>query len=354
MEGKNRSVPPDVENDTPDTGKRNETQALRDACYGNFFAVTDLLYRSRGDAISLRTEPEQETVHFRASPDIAFPLRDIESLEKNTAGQYVMTTRFMGLSGSSSPLPGYYLDEMAWQQTQEGGSTTADFLNLFTHRYTQFLYHIWRKYRWYVSFRNGGTDKISQRIYALIGLGNPRVRERLDICHSRLLAYAGILSGPGRSPAMICDLIAHCFDLHDVRLENWQFRRVAIPPDQQTRLGRREPDAEGKMQGKSVLGVNFVLGSRVPDYSGKFMLCISNLSLPRYMAFLPDGEEYLALTTFVAFLLRDQFAWDLRLSLAPGQIGGMRLGDKRSSQLGRTSFIGKPPREPFVTIRIRG
>lgn len=73
-----------------------------------------------------------------------------------------MTTRFLGLSGSSSPLPGYYLDEMA-------------------------------------CFRHGGTDDISQRMYALIGLGHSRVRERLNICHSQLLACAGILSGPGRT-----------------------------------------------------------------------------------------------------------------------------------------------------------
>ena len=109
MEGKNRSVPPDVENDTPDSGKRNETQALRDACYGNFFAVTDLLYRSRGDAISLRTEPEQETVHFRASPDIAFPLRDIESLEKSkrlARTVLIFTERSDQLSRATDRVPG--------------------------------------------------------------------------------------------------------------------------------------------------------------------------------------------------------------------------------------------------------
>lgn len=81
MDRENRTVSGDV---TPAdvTTNQDETQALRDACYGNFFVVTDLLYRSRKDAVSLRTEPEQENVHFRASASIAFPLRDIESLEK--------------------------------------------------------------------------------------------------------------------------------------------------------------------------------------------------------------------------------------------------------------------------------
>ncbi|HCB1602131.1 TPA: type VI secretion system baseplate subunit TssG [Citrobacter freundii] len=353
MEGKNRPVPDDV-GQPAGIAEDDETPFLHHARYRDFYSLTDQLHHRYGDrAFSLRTEPENEAVHFRASASLAFPVRDIESLTKNAAGQYVMTTTFMGLAGSSSPLPGYYLDDMAWLQAQEGGCATADFLNLFSHRWTQFLYHIWRKYNWYASFRNGGTDIISQRMFALIGLGNPRVRERLDICHCKLLAYAGTLAGPGRSPQVICDLVSHCFDLADVTLECWQLRKVAIPPDQLTRLGVAEPDAEGKVTGKSVLGVNFTLGTRVPDRSGKFMLCINNLSLERYLTFLPEGEEYLPLTTFVSFVLRDQLAWDLRLGLAPGEAEGMRLGDKRHSQLGRTSFIGKPPREPFVTITVR-
>ncbi|HCM1914390.1 TPA: type VI secretion system baseplate subunit TssG [Salmonella enterica subsp. salamae serovar 28:r:e,n,z15] len=353
MEGKNRSVPGNVEQ-SAEIRDDEEQPFLHQARYRDFYSLTDQLHHRYGDKhFSLSTEPENEAVHFRASASLAFPLRDIESLTKNAAGQYMMTTTFMGLAGSSSPLPGYYLDDMAWFQAQEGGSATADFLNLFSHRWTQFLYHIWRKYNWHISFRNGGTDMISQRMFALIGLGNPRVRERLDICHCKLLAYAGTLAGPGRSPQVICDLVSHCFDLADVTLEGWQRRKVAIPPDQLTRLGVAEPDAEGKVTGKSVLGVNFTLGTHVPDYSGKFMLCINNLSLERYLTFLPEGEEYLPLTTFVAFVLRDQLAWDLRLGLAPGEAGGMRLGDKRHAQLGRTCFIGKPPREPFVTITVR-
>lgn len=107
MDGENRAVPGDVED--------AETRFLHNVCHGNFYRVTELLYRQQQDELSLRTAPERETVRFRASASTAFPLRDIESLEKNAAGQYIMTTTFLGLSGSSSPLPGYYLDNLAWQ-----------------------------------------------------------------------------------------------------------------------------------------------------------------------------------------------------------------------------------------------
>lgn len=352
MEGKARTISNDVRQTKKKT--RDEESALfyhvqpRD-----FFTLTDLLYRTGDQNFSLRTEPEKETIHFRANASIGFPLRDVESLSKNSAGQYVMMINFMGLSGSSSPLPGFYLDDMALKQAQEGGSATADFLNMFSHRWTQFIYHIWRKYRWHISFRNGGKDIISQRMLTLIGLGNPKIRERLNISHCRLLPYIGTLAGNARSPKIICDLISHCFDLSEVTLDNWQIRKIPIPQDQRNCLGVQGRDSDGVVTGKSVLGKNFTLGARVIDRSGKFKLCINGLSQERYLSLMPGGDEYLSLTTFVSFLLRDQLAWDLQLGLAPGEAHGMRLGDKKQSQLGRSCFIGKPPLKPFITISVR-
>ena len=75
--------------------------------------------------------------------------------------------------------------------------------------------------------------------------------------------------------------------------------------------------------------------------------------MERYLSFLPDGENHQALKMFISFLLRDQFAWDLQLCLAPLQAKGMQLGDKSSTRLGRTGFIGQPKAPPYVTLHIR-
>ena len=194
-----------------------------------------------------------------------------------------MTTTFMGLQGSQSPLPGYYLDHLAWKAVHEQ-SPVGDSLDMFSHRLTQFVWHIWRKYRYHISFRNGGVDAFSQRMYSLVGLGHRQLRE--------------------------------------------------------------------KLAGRSVLG-NFVLGTRVPDLSGKFQLSITSLTRKQFLSFLPSGENFLPLTMFVSFILRDQLAWDLHLGLAPEQVGAMRLGDNKSALLGWTSFLGTPEERPSVTIRVR-
>lgn len=334
-----------------------EMSPLPDVRGMNFFVLMESLYRRYGGADrepSLRTEPEQEVVLFKSDASIAFPVSDLSTLERNDSGQFTLTTKFLGFSGSQSPLPGYYLDRMAHESAQNEEGLNA-FLDLFSHRWTQFAYHAWRKYRYYICFRNGGTDSFSQRMYALVGLGNPSVRDRLAINHSKMLAYAGILATPGRSPDVVSNLVSHCFDLADVSIENWQLRKVAVEPAQQNRLGVRNPKRKtaGYVPGRSVIGVNFTLGARVPDRSGKFLLRIGNLTMARYLSFLPEGENHQALIMFVSFLLRDQFAWDLQLSLAPDQAKGMRLGDRFRSCIGRTAFIGLPKAPPSVTLHIR-
>jgi type VI secretion system ImpH/TssG family protein len=184
----------------------------------NFYVLMEALYRRYGEPAqepSLRTEPAQEVALFKSDPSIAFPGSELTSLIRNDAGQFTLTTKFLGFSGSQSPLPGYYLDRMARESAQNEEGLAA-FLDLFSHRWTQFAYHAWRKYRYYICFRNGGTDGFSQRMYALVGLGNKSVRDKLAINHSKMLAYAGILATPGRSPDVVCNLVSHCFDLPDV------------------------------------------------------------------------------------------------------------------------------------------
>ncbi|NHW68617.1 type VI secretion system baseplate subunit TssF [Escherichia coli] len=230
--------------------------------------------------------------------------------------------------------------------------SVGDFLDMFSHRLTQFVWHIWRKYRYHISFRNGGVDAFSQRMYSLVGLGHRQLRDKLAINHSKMLAYSGILANPGRSPEIICGLVSHCFDLSEVTLQNWQRRKVDIEPDQQNSLGSYSLKNGEKLAGRSVLG-NFVLGTRVPDLSGKFQLSITSLTRKQFLSFLPSGENFLPLTMFVSFILRDQLAWDLHLGLAPEQVGAMRLGDNKSALLGWTSFLGTPEERPSVTIRVR-
>lgn len=340
----NRTAPIDV----------NSSLKRLDISRYNFYQLMELLCKLKGldPSETLNLLPKDEIIRLTANGGLAFPLRDLAQLQLSGDGKFQLELFFLGLQGSQSPLPGYYLDSLATEYVHKE-NRLVDFMDLFNHRLSLLLHQIWRKYRYYINYRTNGTDEFSNRMFALVGLGHKSTRNKLSVNHSKMLAYAGILSSPARSPEVICNLVSHCFDLTHVRLKGWRFRYIKITEDEQNRLGVMKKEAGKPAKGRSCLGINFTLGSRKPDRGSKFELQLNHLSRDVFLSFLPNGENYLPLVTFVSFILRDQFAWDLRLGLAKDQVSGMVLGKKQDSLLGWTTFVGNPSREPHVLLTIR-
>ncbi|WP_445373779.1 type VI secretion system baseplate subunit TssG [Photorhabdus tasmaniensis] len=350
MAGTDRSTRVDV------AGKNAPENLVQDVSKYNFYQLVELLNQLAvaWEKTGQTDRPDREAISFKSSASLAFPTRDIVSVKRTEQGRFKVEVSFLGLHGSQSPMPGYYLDSLAWEEAQDENRLT-DFLNIFNHRSIVMLYQIWRKYRYYICFDKNGMDDFSQRMFALVGLGSDVNRDHLNINHSKMLAYAGLLASPGRSPEVICSLVSHCFDLPDVTVHSWQIRKISIAPSQQNRLGGKlKLKGRKKEIEQSIMGENFFLGSWVRSCNSKFMLCINELSREHFLSFLPDGKNFLPLVMFICFVLRDQLAWDLRLGLAENQAGGMVLGTKQNNNLGWTSFLGEPEKKPFVTISVSG
>lgn len=308
-----------------------------------FFQLVELLYKAKGIDVDtlLDQAPTHDPIRFASDASLSFVTRDITSVTA-THEHIQIKVPFLSLTGAHSPLPSYYLDDLAWEELQEDPRVVT-LLNLFNHRLVSYLYKIWRKYRYFICFKPNGQDEFSQRMYSLVGLGPSIIRNSLLVNQSKMLSYAGILANSGRSPQLIAALISHCFELDDVKIESWQFRRVEIPESQRNRIGQKN----------SVLGKNFIAGSHMPDYNGKFTLVINDLSFDKMEMFLPTGSLHHSLVNFVSFILRDQLAWDLRLVLSNDQVESMKLGVDTGSYLGWTSFLGKPPVDPYALITIQ-
>ena len=236
-------------------------------------------------------------------------------------------------------MPGYYLEELAWEYAQ-GEQKLGVFLDFFHHRLLTLLHRAWRKYRYHVRFQNEGEDGFSRLMFALVGLGNDAVRDSLPVNRAKMLSYAGVLASPSRSPEVVAGLVIHCFDLDDVAVLAWQHRRVPIHEGQQNRLGR----------GNMMLGGDFVIGDKVNDCAGKFLLKVGNLSFSRFLSFLPNGEHFQPLVRFVSFILRYQFPCDLRLGFAQCETKGLSLRGEHTRRLGSIRIIGHPPANPFFTL----
>ncbi len=72
-------------------------------------------------------------------------------------------------------------------------------LDIFSHRIITQYYRLWRKYCWPATFEPGGTDRLSQSLLGLAGLGIPGTTRHIASPASRFLALTGVLRQPGKT-----------------------------------------------------------------------------------------------------------------------------------------------------------
>lgn len=104
---------------------------------------------------------------------------------------------------------------------------------------------------------------------------------------------------------MVAGMTAHCFDLLDVTIREFEKRVVQIPQSQRNGLGSRN----------CTLNDNFRVGGSTVSRNSKFTIVIAGLDQQQFREFLPSGDNYHRLARLVEFLLRDVGAYDLELRM---------------------------------------
>ncbi|MBW8185415.1 MULTISPECIES: type VI secretion system baseplate subunit TssG [Shewanella] len=306
----------------------------------NFFQLVELIHKLDGNNPEGQEWESLGNMFFSANPSLGFPASDVTRIERHPKERVQIETTFLGLNGAQSPLPSYMLEELL----HDDSNIKRDFLDFFNNRLIALFYRAWRKYRYYIRFQDNAVDNFSSQVFALVGLANEDVRGETPINWCKMLAYAGMLAGRSRSPQAVAGIVAHCFDLENVSIREWEFRHVEIPEQQRCQLGRFN----------SQLGIDTVLGEKVGDITGKFVLCIKDLSLHRFQDFLPSGKEFMPLCKVMEVILREQMAFDFELTLKTDEVPLLRLGEEKGGQLGWSSFLGQAEIEKqHVLIQIR-
>lgn len=293
----------------------------------SFQQLVSVLDRMAGEAArtGLAGDPELERVRFRAVRSLGFPSEDVDSLQRLPANRDLLELHvaFLGLYGPSSPLPPSYTEEII--QRDPGDGAAEDFLDFFNHRLIGLVHILWRKYRYYLRYRQGARDPLSARVGALFGLP-PAGRHSDELPYvPSLLAQTGLLSLYSRSGRILAELVADYFRV-PAEIEEFVSRVVEIPEDQRTRLGVE----------RTRLGEDFVLSERVIDVTGKFRLKIGAIDFRRLCEFLPPAPDHLMLTNLIRLVLHEPLEWEMEVRLAPGEAPAWRLGEQR---LGWTTWM---------------
>jgi type VI secretion system protein ImpH len=329
-----------------------------------FFALVSTLERLTPAATRVGGDGpvETEVLRFRNDPSMGFRSGDVTEARVREVARdpkspwagrrevVEITTAFLGLTGSVSPLPLHIPAEIA-QDASLSSNPQRDFLDVFHHRLVSLLYRLWTRYQYAREFLSDGSDAWSPRVLALCGFdayenGTRSVLRsespRLPVPAHELLRLVPLLMQHTRTARTVelalCDLLRDALreDLGDraVRIEHLTGGLVTLDDAARMRLGTQT----------SVLGRSSLLGSRAPDRTSGFTVHLQLAAHAELSAFMAGGARLKQLRAVVTHLVRDPLDFDVVVESAGRSAEGFALG---RVPLGRATWLrgrGEPRR----------
>lgn len=273
----------------------------------SFFQLVRLLerYYRPPARVGCHGPASAEILRFRPEASLGFPAGDISGLELiHAAGsaspRFRITTGFLGLYGSTSPLPSFYSEDILWEDPDN--TRVRDFLDIFNHRLISLFYRCWQKYRYQAEFEDEKDDRFTMGLFALIGLGTPALRQAAGLADPRrFLHFSALLHQQPHSASALERLIRDYFEEIPVEIEQCTARWVPIRQEQLVSLG----------QSNCRLGLDCTIGSRVLGRRGSFRIRIGPLEYEQFLEFLPDQESYRTLRRLVGLFISDRLEFDV-------------------------------------------
>ena len=297
----------------------------------SFFQVLRLLRLLGGEREPGEGREPWEVPRVRVCPDLsmAFPPSDVVKVEEGSGENplFSVSTSFLGLYGTSSPLPTFYTEDLL-NEAIEDVSLTRGFLDIINHRLYLLLFRSWAKYRPFLQVVEEKNPRDVERLYCLLGLGEEELRKEAFEAYG-LLRYLGLFTQYPRSALGLETLLQDALEVQPIEVLPCVPRRVTIPPDQRCSLG---------VTGCS-LGEDLFLGEEMGDRMGKFRLEVGPLGSEAFHSLLPGSPRHRKLAFLTRFYLNDPLEYDLTLILGEKEASTACLGAPQWSMLGWDTWV---------------
>jgi type VI secretion system protein ImpH len=346
MQAPNRRIDPGVTGQLLEEPHRFEFfQAVR--VLEGWFAkqTTDALETRRpGDVVAQR-------IGFRNTLSFSFPASEIESAESFDAagealktaeargaalasgevGRVELTPAFFGLLGAQGALPLPYTEQIAAREYLNRDRAARGFFDVFSNRATALFYAAWKKYRLPYHYETDRDERYLPLLLALGGVAGEAVREDLQagpggVLDEAIAGYALAARHRPMSAAYLQRVLSDYFRV-PVRVDQFIGKWYDVPPDQLSVLG----------DVNVTLGATALIGGRVWQRDMRVRLVIGPLSKHDYQAFLPSGDEAIALERMLALLAGVTLEYEVTLVLRHEDVGVCKLG--AGSRLGWDAFL---------------
>ena len=283
-----------------------------------------------------------EAVRFRHDPSLAFSAGDVTSIKRVVIPQppesrlqgvrhrFEITTSFLGLTGSVTPLPLFVAEEITQAEGTE--EVRQDFLDIFHHRLISFVFRIGIKMDFAAEYTRQAEDRWSRRMLALAGFDGYERWRLKHIPRWQVLRLGPLLGSPVRSAhavsAALQDVLG--IDLGRARVSMKQYSGGWSPLDAEQRMGLGEVNHR--------LGHDAVLGVECFDRAGKATVVIGPLG-DNFRRFLADGDLYPKVCELLGIMLVEPLELELDLVLAPQARPPMHLGRPQGAKIGVDAWL---------------
>ncbi len=286
----------------------------------------------------------EERIRLRGEPSLVFAASDITELTPFKFADGIdrvrVSTAFLGLYGSSSPLPAHFVEDIALSVYQGGAQPVREFLDVVHHRVLSLLYRAWSKYRQSVGYLSQGKDKFTRRMFCAVGLdGFSEAEQAINPFY--FLKFAPMLATKSRSARGLHVVLDELLGGIGVDIEQFVGHWTLIEKPLRNKLGL----------GNHQLGESLVLGRYVYDGSGRYTVKLGPLQYDDYLSFLPGGHRrpflQSVINTFTPGIHDVMLELHVDLDAAPR----FQLGSPRAATLARTAWLGGTGDQSFqITV----
>ena len=283
----------------------------------------------QGSSPGLRIQPEL---------NLDYPQSDITEISRDDAsGNYQMTTTFFGLYGVSSPLPGFYTEELLDDEWDEYSARKNFFDVIHNHLYP-LLYQAWLKYKFSHNMVEFNNRKYAEIIFSLIGLSEAYRVEHKQ--YGYLLKYSGLLSQRIRSLSGLKTLLKDIVGDTGLEIRPCMKRMVPIVKKQHCLLGKQN----------ATLGSDASIGKNVVDRVGKFNIEIGPVNAEQFAAFNRGSDTVEIIKDLIKVYLVQPLEFSISLLLEPGAVKPSSIGEWESSLLGSNTWLTRQTNKTITRV----
>lgn len=308
----------------------------------SFYVAVSMLERLTPEAVRIGGDGPYagEAIRFRHDHDLIFnpsDVRKVAHVEKprtpeqrleQSEKRYEVTTAFMGVTGSMTPMPLYLAEEIC--QDDEGARMQRDFLDMFHHRLVSLVYRITQKFDFPREYTSRADDQWSKRMLALAGLDSYERWQLKHISRQQMLRLSPLMASRVRSArtlsVAIADIAREALDGAKVEVVQFTGDWTGLDPEQRISLGIEN----------TVLGESTVLGVQVFHRASKATIVVGPLR-ENFRRFLADGDMFPVICELVGVLSPEPVEYELELVLVDRP--PFMLGKKEGGRIGFDSWL---------------